>query len=32
CLVNIAKSGFFSTDRTIQNYSDEIWHLQKVEF
>ena len=30
CLFNIAKSGFFSTDRTIQNYSDDIWHLEKV--
>ncbi|MCR5619325.1 MAG: glycogen/starch/alpha-glucan phosphorylase [Lachnospiraceae bacterium] len=27
CLVNIAKSGFFSSDRTIRQYNDEIWHL-----
>ena len=26
-LVNIAKAGFFSADRTIQQYNDEIWHL-----
>ena len=29
-LLNIARSGFFSSDRTIQNYIDEIWHLTKV--
>ena len=32
CLYNIGKAGFFSTDRTIQNYSDDIWHLEKVKF
>ena len=32
CLYNIGKAGFFSTDRTIQNYSDDIWHLEKVYF
>lgn len=26
-LINIAKAGFFSTDRTIKQYNDEIWHL-----
>lgn len=26
-LVNIAKAGFFSSNRTIQQYNDEIWHL-----
>ena len=26
-LVNIATSGFFSSDRTIREYNDEIWHL-----
>ena len=30
CLINIARSGFFSTDRTIQQYVDEIWKLQKI--
>ena len=29
-IVNIAKSGFFSTDRTIQQYVDEIWKLKKI--
>jgi starch phosphorylase len=27
-LVNIAKAGFFSSDRTIKQYNDEIWHLK----
>ena len=27
-LTNIAKSGFFSSDRTIKQYNDEIWHLK----
>ena len=26
-LVNIANAGFFSSDRTIAQYNDEIWHL-----
>jgi starch phosphorylase len=26
-LVNIGKSGFFSSDRTIQEYNRDIWHL-----
>ena len=26
-LVNIAKSGFFSSDRTIQQYNEDIWRL-----
>ena len=26
-LINIAKAGFFSSDRTIRQYNDEIWHL-----
>ena len=31
CLLNIASSGYFSTDRTITEYNREIWHLTKVE-
>ena len=27
-LVNISKVGFFSSDRTIKQYNDEIWHLE----
>lgn len=26
-LVNIAKAGFFSSDRTIAQYNEDIWHL-----
>ena len=30
CLVNIAKSAYFSSDRTINDYNDRIWHLNKI--
>ena len=30
CLLNIAASGFFSTDRTISEYNRDIWHLETV--
>ncbi|MDO4667559.1 MAG: glycogen/starch/alpha-glucan family phosphorylase [Streptococcus sp.] len=30
-IVNIAKAGFFSADRTIEQYNDEIWNLEKKE-
>ncbi len=30
CLINIAKSAYFSSDRAIQEYVDKIWHLNKV--
>ena len=26
-LVNIARSGYFSSDRTIRQYNEDIWHL-----
>ena len=26
-LINISKAGFFSSDRTIQEYNSDIWHL-----
>ena len=29
-IVNIAQSGYFSSDRTIKEYATEIWHLEKV--
>ena len=29
-ILNIASSGKFTSDRTIQQYVDEIWHLDKV--
>lgn len=31
CLVNIAQSGFFSSDRTIEDYVADIWHLDRVK-
>ncbi len=30
-ILNVARSGKFSSDRTIQEYVDDIWHLQKVK-
>jgi starch phosphorylase len=29
-ILNVACSGKFSSDRTIQQYVDDIWHLDKV--
>lgn len=29
-ILNIAKSGHFSSDRTIEEYNTDIWHLKKV--
>lgn len=31
CLKNTAHVGKFSSDRTIQEYVDDIWHLEKVK-
>jgi starch phosphorylase len=31
-LVNIAKSGYFSSDRTIAEYAKEIWGLTPIPF
>lgn len=31
CLINIASSAFFSSDRTIQQYVEDIWKLDKVK-
>ena len=30
-MLNVAHSGKFTSDRTIQQYVDEIWHLDKVK-
>ncbi len=30
CIVNISKSGFFSTDRTITEYADDIWEIKPL--
>ena len=32
CLVNIAKSGYFSSDRTIDEYAKEIWGIEPLNF
>ncbi len=29
-IINVAKSGFFSSDRTIDEYNDKIWNLEKL--
>ena len=29
-LVNIAQAGYFSSDRTIEAYNNDIWHLRKL--
>ena len=31
-LLNVACCGKFTSDRTIQEYVDDIWHLDKVVF
>jgi len=31
CLINIAKSNYFSSDRTIEDYVRDIWKLEKVK-
>ena len=30
-MINVANSGKFSSDRTIEEYAKEIWHLDKVK-
>ena len=30
-IVNIAKSGFFTSDRTIAQYNEDIWKLDKIK-
>ena len=29
-MMNVANVGKFSSDRTIQEYVDDIWHLDKI--
>lgn len=31
CLINIANSPYFSSDRTIEEYVNDVWHLQQVK-
>lgn len=30
-IVNVAKSGFFTTDRTMRQYNEDIWKLSPIE-
>jgi glycogen phosphorylase len=30
--MNIANSGFFTSDRTIEQYNNDIWKLKKIKF
>ena len=32
CLLNIAAAGIFSSDRSVREYADEIWHIDPVKF
>ena len=29
CIINIAKSGKFTSDRSVREYDKKIWHLSK---
>ena len=31
CLMNVASAGKFSSDRTIRQYAEDIWHIQPVK-
>ena len=32
CLLNIASAGKFSSDRTIRQYAEEIWHIEPTKY
>ena len=32
CLMNVASGAKFSSDRTIRQYAEEIWHIQPTQF
>ncbi len=32
CLINIGKSDYFSADRTIRQYAEEIWNIEPIKF
>ncbi len=32
CLMNVASSAKFSSDRTIRQYAEEIWHIQPTQY
>ena len=31
CLMNTANAGFFSSDRSVKEYADRIWHLTPID-
>ena len=31
-LINIARSGRFSSDRAVMEYANDIWHVKPVQF
>ena len=32
CLMNVASAGKFSSDRTIRQYANEIWHIKPTQY
>ena len=32
CLMNVASAAKFSSDRTIRQYAEEIWHTKHIEY
>ena len=32
CLMNVASAAKFSSDRTIRQYAEEIWHIKPLEY
>ena len=30
-LLNVARIGYFSSDRSVMEYADHIWHVRPVE-
>ncbi len=32
CLMNVASGGKFSSDRTIRQYAEEIWHIKPTQY
>ena len=32
CLINIASAAKFSSDRTIRQYAEEIWHIKPTQY
>ena len=32
CLMNVASAAKFSSDRTIRQYAEEIWHIEPTKY